>query len=316
MKAWRKSLLAVACSGAILSGLGLGTDPVQAKALNPQTVASVVLLQPQYHIPFRVQFADGFKVNVTNEVTKAVSTFDVSANKATYVRQGVYLPNGKLAKQMNGFSEKLVELVPYYDAAGNLRWRGQQKIWGVNGEDRIAIATSVWNIVNQKPQLISVSVQKGDWDNLPSVDVEINSGFSMGKDITRVLDTKYADVTGDGVADHILLVGDKMGNAMNLRADHLVVVVREGKNNQQTFISVGNADSGHMPKLAITQGNPDGIKDILVTIPNPAGDTYSLLTWKDNHPAPVVDQASLNNRSVYQPVIGPYGEAVAMKKVR
>jgi len=314
MKAWYKSLVAVACSGAILFGAGLGADPVQAKAINTQSFASVVLLPPQTNIPFQIQFVDGFKVNVTNGLTKAVSTFDVSANKATYVRQGVYQGNGKLAKKMNGFSQKLAQLIPYYDANGNLRWKGQQIIWGVNGEERIAVATSVWNVVDQKPQLLSVSVQKADWDNLPSTEVDVNSGFSMGKDITYVLDTKYADVTGDGVKDHIFLIGDKMGSAMNLRADHLRVVVREGESNQQTFISVGQRDSGHMPKLAITHGNPDGIKDILVTMPNATGDTYSLLTWKDNRPAAIVDQAQLNVRSVYQPVISAYGEAIAMNK--
>lgn len=314
MKAWHKTLAAVACSGAILLGSGLGTVPVQAKAINPQAPASVVLLQPTQNIPFTIQFVEGFKVKVTNGLSKAVQTFDVSANKATYVRQGVYQPNGKLLKNMNGFSQKLAELVPYYDANGNLRWKGQQKLWGVNGDDHIAVATSVWNIVGQKPQLLGVTVEKGDWDNLPSPEVEINSGFSMGKDITYVLDTKYADVTGDGVLDHILLVGDKMGGYMNLQAQNLCIVVREGKANQQTYIPVGQKDSGYMPKLAITNGNPDGVKDILVTMPNPSGNTYSLITWKDNRPAPIVDQAKLNDRSIYQPIIGPYGEAVALKK--
>jgi hypothetical protein len=316
MKAWQKKTVTVACSGAILMAAWLGADPVQAKVIQTQTFASVVLLQPQHNISYSIQFVDGFQAKVTNSVTKTTSTFDVSANKANYLRQGIYQGNGKLLKKTNGFSEKLVELVPYLDTNGNMRWKGQQTLWGISGEDRIAVATSVWNIVNEKPQLLSLTVQKGDWDNMPSPDVEINSGFSMGKDITYVLDTKYADVTGDGVKDHVLLVGDKMGNAMNLLAENLRIVVREGKTKQQTFTSVGKWDSGYLPKLSIGRANQDQIKDVLVTMPNTTGYYYSQFTWKNNRPVSVIDQAQLNDRRLYQPVMGTLGETVGMIKTK
>ncbi|MGG1660462.1 hypothetical protein [Brevibacillus sp. NRS-1366] len=316
MKKGYKTLAAILCSSGILMASSLGVDPVYAHTAQAQAFASMVLLQAQHNIPFSIQFIDGFKVKVTNNRTTAVNTFDVSANKATYVRQGIYQGNGKLQKITMGFAQKLVQLVPFTDASGNLRWKGQQTLWGVNGEDRIAVATSVWNIVNEQPQLLNVAVEAGDWDNLPSSDIEINSGFSMGGDITYVLDTKYADVTGDGVKDHVLLVGDKMGNAMNLLAENLRIVVREGKNKQQTFVSVGKRDSGTLPKLSIGDANYDQIPDVLVTMPTAAGQIYSQFTWKDNRPVPVVDQDKLNNRSAYQPVNGIYGEAIFMKPIK
>lgn len=316
MKKGYKTLAAILCSGGILIASGLGADSVYANTAQSQAYASVVLLQPQHNIPFSIQFTDGFQVKVTNQRTKAVNTFDVSANKSTYVRQGVYLGNGKLQKSTPGFAQKLVQLVPFKDPSGTIRWKGQQTLWGVNNEDRIAVATSVWNIVNDQPQLLSVAVEQGDWDNMPSPAIDINSGFSMGRDITYVLDTKYADVTGDGVKDHVLLVGDKMGSAMNLYTENLRIVVREGKNNQQTFVSVGKRDSGTLPKLSIGDANADRIPDVLVTMPTSAGPVYSQFTWKDNRPMPVVDQDRLNNRSVYQPVNGLYGEAVFMKPIK
>lgn len=316
MKPWQKMMATIVWSGAILITSGLGAVPVHANALSSQTYAPVVLLQPQHHIPFSVTFTDGFQAKVTNLRTKAVSTFDLSGHKATYLNQGIYQPNGKLQKPTNGYVQKLVELVPFRDAKGNLRWMGKQIIWGVNNQDQIAVATSVWKIVDQKPHLLGVTLEKADVDNLPSPDVSINSGFSMKSDSTFVLDTKYADVTGDGVKDHIFLVGDKMGLSMNQTAENLRLVVREGKDNQQTFISVGARDRGLLPKLHITDGNNDQVKDILVTMPTASGNIYSQITWKSNRPTPVVDQDQLNNRSLYQPIIGAYGEAVAMKRVK
>lgn len=318
MKLWQRTMATIVCSGAILMTSGLGASPVHANALpsQSQTYAPVVLLQPQHNIPFSVQFTDGFQAKVTNLRTKAVSTFDLSANKTTYLNQGIYQANGKLQKPTDGYVQKLVELVPFRDAKGNLRWMGKQNIWGVNNQDHIAVATSVWNIVDQKPQLLGVTVEKTDVDNLPSPDVSINSGFSMKSDSTFVLDTKYADVTGDGIKDHIFLVGDKMGMSMNQMAENLRVVVREGKDNQQTFISVGTRDKGLLPKLHVTDSNNDQVKDILVTMPTATGNVYSQITWKMNRPTPVVSQDQLNNRNLYQPVIGAYGEAVAMKRVK
>ncbi|GAB1532779.1 MULTISPECIES: hypothetical protein [Brevibacillus] len=316
MKAWHKTMAAVLCSGTLLMASGVGADPAQASGTQSQAFAPVVLLQPEQNIPFTIQFVDGFVAKVTNTKTKATSTVDISDNKATYVKQGIYHANGKLQKATNGYTEKLVELVPFRDAKGNLRYMGKQILHGLNTEDRLAVATSVWNVVDKQPQLLQVTVQKADWDNMPSTDVTINSGFSMSSDSTFVLDTKYADVTGDNIKDHIFLVGDKMGVSMNQTAHNLRVVVREGKDNQQTFISVGKHDSGILPKLAITDGNSDQVKDILVTMPTATGHVYSQLTWKENRPQPVVDQGKLNDRQVYQPVIGVYGEAVGMNKAK
>lgn len=318
MKAWQKTMAAILCSGAMVMASNLGTNPVQASTVQSpaDAYAPVVLLQPQHHIPFSIQFVDGFVVRVTNEKTKATNALDVSANKATYFRQGIYHGNGKVQKATKGYAQKLVELVPFRDAKGNLRYMGQQTLWGVNGEDRLAVATSVWSIVNEQPQLLQVTVQKADWDNMPSPEVTINSGFSMGSDSTFVLDSKYADVTGDMVKDHILLVGDKMGLSMNQMSHNLRVVVREGKDNQQTYISVGKRDSGILPKLAIADGNSDQVKDILVTMPTATGHVYSQLMWKDNRPLPVVDQGKLNDRQAYQAVIGAYGEAIGIKRAK
>ncbi|WP_312114584.1 hypothetical protein [Brevibacillus reuszeri] len=316
MKKGLKTLAAILCSSGLLIASGLGADPVYANTGKTQTYASMVLLQSQHNIPFSIHFLDGFKVKVTNNRTNAVNTFDVSANQSEYFRLGVYQGNGKLQNATTGFAQKLVQLVPFTDANGNLRWKGQQTLWGVNGEDRIAVATSVWNIVNNQPQLLGVTVQPGNFDNLPSSDIEINSGFSMGRDITFVLDTKYADVTGDGVKDQILLVGDKMGSAMNIPAENLRIVVREGKNNQQSFISVGERDSGVLPKLSISDANLDQIPDILVTMPTSTGRVYSQFTWKDNHPAVVVEQQRLNDRSLFQPVNDGNGETISMKAIK
>ncbi|WP_035299182.1 hypothetical protein [Brevibacillus thermoruber] len=315
MKAWCKTVSAVLCGGAILLTAGPNVEPVHAKTVNPQAFATVVRIQPQQSITFQITFVDGFRAQVTSSHFKGVTTVDVSPNKDGYVKYGVYQANGKLRKPITGFAEKLVQLVPYYEADGSIRYLGRQTLWGVDGYDRIAVATSVWTLVNQKPQLVGLTIDKGDWDNMPSPDVDVNTGFSMDKDSTFVLDTRYADVTGDGVRDHVLLVGHKMGASMNLLADDLRLVVREGKTNQQTYASVGQWDQAYLPKLHIGRYNQDSVNDILITMPTETGKVYSLMTWKGNRPAALIDQKTVNNPAVYQPVIGRHGEAVGLHKV-
>ncbi|WP_249179113.1 hypothetical protein [Brevibacillus sp. NL20B1] len=57
------------------------------------------------------------------------------------------------------------------------------------------------------------------------------------------------------------------------------------------------------------------MNDILITMPTETGKVYSVMTWKDNRPAALIDQQTVNNPAVYQPVIGRYGEAIGLQKV-
>lgn len=313
MKRLMKTITAAAFGGAIyLSGWG----GVPVNAAGSGTFATVVNVQPQQNLTFQVTFLDGFRAKITNHQTKKSTVVDLEANKTRYMQWGVYASNGKLLKPLVSTAEKLGQIVPVRQPDGKLHWIGKQTITSAIQGDRVATATSVWTMVNNKPKLLGVTISNYDWDNQPSPAVDVNSAFNIGRDNTYVLDTKYADVTGDGERDHVLLIGYKEGVALNLHAQDLRVVIRDGKTNQMTAASVGEKDKGFMPKLHIAHLNGDKVKDVLITMPTRTGNVYSLMSWKYADPVFLLDQKRLNDRSQYQVVVGENGVGTAVRKIK
>ncbi|USG66262.1 hypothetical protein NDK47_02695 [Brevibacillus ruminantium] len=313
MKAWHRSFWA-AVLGVLITTTSAWTGvPVRAEE-KLQKPASIVRILPEQTILFSIQFMDGFRAKVTDNKTRKTTWVDLTPSREEYLLRGIYDAQGRLKKPTNGFAEQLVELIPYRAIDGSIHYVGRQIIWGINGENRIANATSVWSVKDQKAELVSLTVTSGDSDNMPSLDVFINNGFSMFTDITFVLDTKYADVTGDGIRDHVLLIGDKPGLYLGLPAENLHIVVLDGKTKQQTHASVGAMDKGVLPKLSIGPVNQDGGKNILVTIPTEHGNVYSAISWKDSHPVVLIDQAELNNPQAYKVVTDTHGVGFAVQK--
>ncbi|MEJ8548293.1 hypothetical protein [Brevibacillus borstelensis] len=316
MKAWQRALCTAVLGGAVTLTSTWAGAPVQAQASSLQTAVTVVRIAPEETILFSIQFIDGFRAKVVDNKTRATTYIDIKANKDEYLRLGIYDKQGRVTQPTNGFSDKLAELVPYVTENGSIQYVGRQRLWGLHGNDRIAHATSIWTLENQKPQLVSLTVSQGESDNFPSPEVFINSGISLDKDITFVLDTKYADVTGDGIKDHVMLVGHKEGDELGLPVDDLRIVVRDGRRNQHFFASVGKMDAGYLPKLSIGYINSDKVKDILVTIPTKNGRVYSALTWRYTKFVPLIDQAALNNPGQYKVTLDGQGVGTTVQSVR
>lgn len=315
MNAWRRSMR-TAVWGAVITAActWAGITPVSAQQ-PMQKPATVERILPEQTILFSIQFMDGFRAKVTDNKTRKTTWIHLEPNKEEYLRRGIYDAEGKLKRQINGYAETLVELIPYAAPDGSIRYVGRQRLWGIDGDDLIAQATSIWTVHEQKAQFQHLAVTQGDPDDMPSPDVWINEGFSMDKDIAFVLDTKYADVTGDGVKDNILLIGHKPGAQLGIPAENLRIVVREGKWKQQTHFPVGVMDEGFLPKLSIRHINQDGVKDILVTIPTDNGRVYSAISWKDNRPAALIDQAELNHIGQLRVSIDAQGVGTAVQAV-
>ncbi|WP_134686349.1 hypothetical protein [Brevibacillus migulae] len=113
-------------------------------------------------------------------------------------------------------------------------------------------------------------VTQVDLDNQRSPEVKVNSGFNLGKDNTYVLDTKYADVNGDGVRDHVLLVGYKEGLRMDIPSKDFRIVLRDGDTKQQLIGPKSKAETAVKPYLWIGDYNGDGVKDVRLTLPQDA----------------------------------------------
>ncbi|EMT51429.1 hypothetical protein I532_17788 [Brevibacillus borstelensis AK1] len=315
MKAWQRALCTVVLGGAVTLTSTWTGAPVQAQA-SQRTAVQIVRIAPEESILFTIQFIDGFRAKVVDNKTRATTYIDIKENKDEYLRRGIYNKQGKVTQPTNGFSDKLAELVPYVTENGSIQYVGRQRMWGLHGNDQIAHATSIWKLENQKPKLVGLTVSPGESDNFPSPDVFLNTGISLDKDITFVLDTKYADVNGDGIKDHVMLVGHKEGAAFGLPVDDLRIVVREGRRGQHFFASVGKLDAGYLPKLNIGYINSDKVKDILVTIPTKNGRVYSALTWKYTKFVPLIDQAALNNPKQYKVTLDGQGVGTSVQSVR
>jgi hypothetical protein len=77
---------------------------------------------------------------------------------------------------------------------------------------------------------------------------------------------EIADVTGDGLADHIYLVGSSSSVDTPFRESRSVVVI-DGAPNRQLSISLGNLSAGYPGSVIIGRINPDRIPDIVVSVP-------------------------------------------------
>ncbi|MGO0063216.1 hypothetical protein ACTID9_24860 [Brevibacillus fluminis] len=253
-------------------------------------------------ITLEAKFIDGFKVQVTNKLTGKTSTIDISAGKEAYLDAGIYDKAGKLLIPVKGAYDGYSALTPQIQPDGTIALAGVQQIWGAAHADTIGIAKTVWALENGQLTLKEAVISPLDRDNLPSARVEANKPFTEkdAKPNTMIVDAKYADVTGDGVKDDILLVGTKEADSPYVT--DLRVVVKDGKTGKEAQTSVGEENGGYEPALFIGQFNKTPGKEVLVeTATGGSGGvyTYSLLSFADNKPAEVVKQSLLNQGLSY-----------------
>ncbi|WP_232699051.1 hypothetical protein [Brevibacillus daliensis] len=259
-------------------------------------------------IEFDVAFADQFKAVITNKSTKEVTTVDISENKANYLEMGMYDAKGKLLEPVTGAFNGLGQLNVDYDLEGNVKLVGLQKIWGSYHADTLAFAKSTWKVENGKLVLEQTKVTPFDWDNdsiapdyLPTQ--AFTEASLKTKENNYILDSKLADVTGDGVRDEIFLVGHKAEGKESLYVSEITLGIKDGKTKKLTLGTVGEINEGYDDaKLFIGHFNKDKNKDILVQIPNGGSgglQTFSLLTFTDNKLSALADQEVLSRGFEY-----------------
>jgi uncharacterized membrane protein len=105
-----------------------------------------------------------------------------------------------------------------------------------------------------------------------------------------------ADVTGDGAADTVLLVGHKEAPSESYWRE-MWVVVQEGRTGAFTKISPGPVAGGYGGELSLCDFTGDGAAEILVGLPT--GDSggmtlYSVLSDRGGSPEVLWDQESLS----------------------
>lgn len=79
-----------------------------------------------------------------------------------------------------------------------------------------------------------------------------------------VVDLKEADVTGDEMADQIILVGKKIFSPEDIFTDQLTIVIQDGASKKYSAIT-DEQFSGYAGKLMINDFTGDQVADVMVT---------------------------------------------------
>jgi hypothetical protein len=148
-------------------------------------------------------------------------------------------------------------------------------------------------VVHVNKQTSTVTDNQPSPDYLPGTKFT-PAGLTVPAD-TYVFDSKRVDVTGDGIADDVVLTGEKQGK--NPYVQNISVAVKDGHNNKYLMTSIGTLNTGLDPKLFIGKFSKNGSNDILVSLATGGSGgvyQYSLLTDQNNQLTALVSQKELN----------------------
>lgn len=256
-------------------------------------------------VDYRVLFQDGFKAELTRLPAGETVVIDIESRKDEHIKREIYDENGKLLQPLEGKVQRYSSLIPVQKADGTYYLEGRQYVYGFAASDRLAAITSRWAVQNGLFRLTELDVKPYDWDNEPSPLYAVNDKFEepileqADSGPYFILDSKYADVNGDGSRDHIVLLGNKIDAAQELYSS-IKVAIKSSSTGEWSTSSVGEIDSAYNPKIWIGRFTEESIKDIFVTLPHSrypgklGGGAYSLLTFTGGELHPIVDQKQLN----------------------
>lgn len=258
----------------------------------------------------KVRFQDGFRAVITEPGTGKSVTVDIGDRRADYIRMGVYDSAGHLRKPIDGMVDGYSVFVPILQPNGWQVFEGRQRISGVAHADGLALLDSTWTIGANKLELLDVRIQPltagapttsdTDYtlDNQPAPAYPPGTKFTVpGEEPGNhfVLDSRYADINGDGVRDSVLLIG-RAGPPETALWQNMRAAVVDGSSGKVALGSVGDHTVGYGPHLWVGSVEHPGQKEMLVQI-HPEGNGewsyYSLLAFKNGAIVPVVDQTTL-----------------------
>ena len=116
---------------------------------------------------------------------------------------------------------------------------------------------------------------------------------------THILDTKSADVNGDGISDSVYLKGSKSQGAIVI--SNISVVIQDGKTKKEYQIKL-KVNKGYNPKLFLGRFTNDKVSDILISIES--GNTgregyFYIYSFVNNKDLKLFDFEEFNNKYKY-----------------
>ncbi|HHY68046.1 MAG TPA: hypothetical protein GX517_12785, partial [Alicyclobacillus sp.] len=256
----------------------------------------------------KIEYLDGFKARLTEPRTGRSVTLDLRDRKTDYLRLGIFDQNGKLLKPVSGFVDGYSVFVPVRQPDGHQVFEGRQTLSGAYRSDGLAVLASTWALQDGKLELRDVRFltvgPKGaaadpSLDNQPAPKYPVGSEFSEPGTWPpeTILDSRYADMDGDGVRDSVLLLGTRRpdNGAMWWNISPAVV---DGATGASHIFRLDGEDQGYSPLLWVGPLGETGQKVILASIETGgSGGTsyYSLWTVKDGLLHPVIDPAALSD---------------------
>ncbi|PYZ92283.1 spore coat protein [Salipaludibacillus keqinensis] len=116
-----------------------------------------------------------------------------------------------------------------------------------------------------------------------------------------VLDTKYGDVTGDGVIDTVFLVGEKPYGTESPFVDHITVFIQDGQTHLYYRVIPKEA-SGYNPTIFLGDFTGNHVDDILISTSSGGSGGYAfydMYAFINHRPVLIFNHETFNEHYTY-----------------
>ncbi|MBB6216250.1 hypothetical protein HNQ80_002349 [Anaerosolibacter carboniphilus] len=113
---------------------------------------------------------------------------------------------------------------------------------------------------------------------------------------TYIIDYQKADVTGDNIADHILLIGDKLNSKDDIYAENLRIVIQDNKSKAYSEATYEGL-SGYEGTLFLGDFDGDKIRDVMLSSATGGSGgivQHLIASFKNNSPTIIFEEKDNN----------------------